>query len=49
MISAAARHDGWYVRLYAAVLAKDSNNKTLIADMIPQLADPSKLVQASAH
>jgi hypothetical protein len=44
VLASALRHDKWYVRMYAAVLAKKMDNKILIAPLIMLLTDPEKIV-----
>jgi hypothetical protein len=44
ILTAALKHDRWYVRMYAAALAMEARNKELVPALIPLLADPNKLV-----
>lgn len=45
----ALRSDRWYVRAYAAVLAKEAGARRLVPALIPLLADRNQIVVATAH
>lgn len=49
VIDQALRADKWYVRLYAAMLAKESRNQAYVPALIRLLDDPKKEVVAVAH
>ena len=49
VLTTAMHSERWYVRLYAAVLAKDSGAKSLIPELITLLVDPNRLEVPMPH
>jgi hypothetical protein len=49
VIQAALKSDKWYVRLYAAMLAKETRNQAFVPPLIQILDDSKKEVAAAAH
>ena len=49
ILTQALRSDKWYLQLYAAMLAADTANKSLVGPLIPLLLDPKHYVSPAAH
>lgn len=49
VIQKALRADRWYVRLFAAMLAKETRNQAFVPALIPLLDDPKREVAPVAH